>query len=77
MMARRELVRTLLGFQETGDRWGIHPRSVKRAAERGEIRTVRIGRRVLIPITEILRIEESGRLPLRGQAPPRQGEVGP
>lgn len=41
---------------EAGRRLGIHRRSVVRAIQRGELRAVRLGRRVLVPRAEIERL---------------------
>ena len=51
---------TLYGFSETGKRWGVSPWTVRRAAERGELKTVNIGARRMIPLSEIRRVEEAG-----------------
>jgi excisionase family DNA binding protein len=35
---------------------GVHPLTLRKAIARGEIRAVRVGRRILIPTTEIERL---------------------
>jgi hypothetical protein len=47
------------------ERWPFHVESIRRKIRRGEISSVIIGRRRLIPLSEIHRIEEEGRIPAR------------
>ncbi len=35
---------------------GVHPNTIRRMVWRGELRPVRLGRRVLIPLTEVERL---------------------
>ena len=46
--------------QECAARWGWHPESVRRALRRGDLGSVVLGRRRLIPISEIQRVESEG-----------------
>ena len=46
--------------KQAATRWYWHPESVRRKIRRGEIATVIIGRRRLIPRSEIERIEREG-----------------
>jgi hypothetical protein len=50
----------LLTPMQLGARWGLHPESVRRMLRRGEVRSTIIGRRRLIPRTEISLIENRG-----------------
>jgi len=47
--------------KELALRWSFHPESIRRKIRRGEIDSVVIGRRRLIPAEEVLRIEKGGR----------------
>lgn len=52
--------RDAYGLSEAAARLGVHVRTVRRLAECGSIRTIRIARRVLIPTTELERILREG-----------------
>jgi hypothetical protein len=52
--------RTLFGFAEVGKRWNVSPWTVRRAADRGDLKAVYIGARRLIPLVEIERAEQFG-----------------
>lgn len=52
--------RTLFGFHEVGQRWGVSPWTVRRAVDRGELRSINIGARRLIPLIELERAERDG-----------------
>jgi hypothetical protein len=43
-------------------RWAWHPESIRRKLRRGEIESVIIGRRRLIPIAAVERVETEGRV---------------
>jgi len=45
--------------------YGVSRDSVKRAAKSGSLRTIRIGGRVLVPISECERIEREGLGPVK------------
>ncbi len=57
---KREFVRTLFGFSEVADRWGLSVDSVRRAADRGDLKTVNIQGRRMVPLSEIQRAEQYG-----------------
>jgi hypothetical protein len=46
----------LFTFQSAGLLLGVHPSLLKRAADRGQVRVIEIGRRKLIPKPEITRL---------------------
>lgn len=52
--------RSLFSFDEVAERWGVSPWTVRRAADRDELKTVNIGARRLIHREEILRAEQTG-----------------
>jgi hypothetical protein len=52
--------RRAVGFSEFAKMFDISKDSAKRAAKRGELRTIRIGARVVVPISECERIEREG-----------------
>ena len=64
MLRPVEDVRTLLSFIEVAHRWGVSPFTVRRQADAGEIQTIFIGSRRLVPIREVKRVEKQG-LPRR------------
>ena len=45
---------------EVADMFGLSLDSVKRAAKRGDLKTIRFGGRRLVPLTEIERVERDG-----------------
>lgn len=51
------LQQSLIGISQVAQRLGVSPLTIRRAIKDGEIACVRIRRRVLIPLEEILRIE--------------------
>ena len=55
-----------LTAKQVGGRWGWHPESVRRAMRERRIESTVIGRRRLIPISEIERIEAEGRIARAG-----------
>jgi excisionase family DNA binding protein len=52
------LQQSLIGISQGARRLGVSPLTLRRAIKDGEIACVRIRRRVLIPVEEILRIEQ-------------------
>lgn len=61
-----EMTDRLRSIQEAADRLGISPWTVRRLADRGELRSVRMGRRVLISEREIVRVINNGTVKARG-----------
>ncbi len=53
-------VRTLFGFAELAARWNVSKDTLRLAAEAGHMKTVYLGGRRLIPITEVTRVESEG-----------------
>lgn len=47
---------------QVAQRWGYHPESVRRLLRRGEIESVIRGRRRLVPVAELERVEAEGRV---------------
>jgi hypothetical protein len=56
---------TFLSPAQLAQRWPLHPESIRRKLRRREIASVLIGRKRLIPLSEIERIEAEGRIPAR------------
>jgi excisionase family DNA binding protein len=56
----KKMTRHLFTFAEVAERWGISHFTIRRAVERGELKTVYIGSRRLLPISEVLRAEQYG-----------------
>jgi hypothetical protein len=52
--------RKLLSFAEAGTRWGVSVFTIRRLADQGELATVNIGARRMIPISECERVEMQG-----------------
>jgi hypothetical protein len=52
--------RTLFGFDELATRWSVSLWTLRRAANRSELRTISIGARRLVPLDEVLRVEQVG-----------------
>ena len=50
----------MIGIAQAAQTLGVHRDSVRRRVVTGEIRSTRIGRRILIPVTEIERICRDG-----------------
>jgi excisionase family DNA binding protein len=50
----------LFSVQETAKRWGVSPFTVRRLIEAGELRSVTIAARRLVPVSEIERCEVQG-----------------
>lgn len=57
----------LSGVDETSKRLGVSSATVRRKIKDGSIRTVRLGRRLLVPEDEVLRICSQGCENARGQ----------
>ena len=49
----------LFSVQETAKRWGVSPFTIRRLIDSGELRSVTIAARRLVPISEIERCEGS------------------
>ena len=47
---------------QTASRWGFHSESIRRLVRDRKIAAIIIGRRLLIPLSEIERIEREGRI---------------
>jgi len=47
---------------QVASRWGFHPESIRRLIRQRSIAAVVLGRRLLIPVSEIDRIEREGRI---------------
>ena len=52
--------KSLFGIGEAADRWGISPWTVRRLIDSGELRSVTIGARRLLPLAEVQRAEQFG-----------------
>jgi excisionase family DNA binding protein len=52
--------RTLLSIDETAERWGVSPWTVRRLIRAGDLCSVLIGTRRLVPLPAVERAEESG-----------------
>jgi hypothetical protein len=50
----------MFSYQALERRWGVSVYTVRRLVEKGELRSVGIAGRVLIPIEEVLRAERYG-----------------
>jgi hypothetical protein len=55
----RSLVAEFLSKQAAALALGLSPRSIDRAIKRGQVRTILIGRRRLVPRTELARLAVS------------------
>lgn len=54
------LQQTLFGIAQTARRWSVSNDTIRRAADAGAIKTVQLGARRMVPLTEIERIEREG-----------------
>ncbi len=45
-----------LSVERTASLIGVHINTIRRSAKRGYIRTVRMGTRVIVPVSELIRI---------------------
>jgi excisionase family DNA binding protein len=52
--------RELFSFDELADRWGVSQWTIRRCADRGDLKVINIGTRRLIPKSEIMRVEQVG-----------------
>jgi hypothetical protein len=52
--------KTLFGIAETAGRWGVSTFSVRRLIDAGELGSVTIGARRLVPLAEIRHAEQHG-----------------
>lgn len=52
--------RTAFGIAEAAQSLGCHPDTLRRAANEGRLKTIRLSRRVLIPASEMQRIVAEG-----------------
>lgn len=58
--AEEPFAKLVYSVRETAELLGVHANTIRRAIERGELRAVRLGDRVLIPRNEIWRLLEGG-----------------
>lgn len=68
--------KAVLSIFEVAQLLGLHKNTVRRQIWRGELKAIRIGRRLLVPIAEVERLV--GPLPegaLRDEETPREGGV--
>jgi excisionase family DNA binding protein len=56
----RETTRRAFTFAESANMFGVSKDSLKRAAKRGDLRTIMVGGRRLVPASECDRIEKEG-----------------
>ena len=54
------VMQTLFGFPVLAARWGVSTDMLKRAAARGELKTIRLAGRVMVPRSEVERVEAEG-----------------
>ena len=52
--------RQLFSFAEVAQRWGVSPFTVRRRVEAGDVKSINIGARRLIPLEEVQRVEKHG-----------------
>jgi excisionase family DNA binding protein len=50
----------LYGIPNLANRWEVSKDTIRRKIQAGEIRSVRIGSRILVPLGEIERVEQFG-----------------
>ncbi len=50
--------RTLLSIEEGAERWGVDRKTVRARIDRGELRRVRVGRLVRIPVAAVESFEQ-------------------
>jgi hypothetical protein len=51
---------TLFGFSQLAERWDVSKDTLRRAAEAGDLKTIYLAGRRLIPVAEVLRVEREG-----------------
>ena len=61
-----------LTLTQAAQRLSISPRTLARMAKAGEVRTVTLGRRVLVPTSELARLLEPAEAPVRPLAAPKR-----
>ena len=54
------MTKLMVGVQEAAEMTGISRFTVAKMARLGRIKTVRVGRRVLVPVVELERLAKSG-----------------
>ena len=59
-MLKTMVAKSLFGINESAQRLGISPHTVRRRIRLGEISSITIGSRRLIPFSEVERIEQHG-----------------
>jgi excisionase family DNA binding protein len=64
-----------LTLAQAAQRLGVSSRTLARMAKSGEVRTVRLGRRVLVSTSELARLLESAEAPPKPLAAPRKREA--
>ena len=52
--------KTLFGISNLANRWEVSKDSVRRRIKSGDIHAIRFGSRILVPLSEILRVEQFG-----------------
>ncbi len=53
MAGPASIERAGVGVDEVAQAWGVHPLTVRRAIARGDLTSIRIGRRVLVPLSAL------------------------
>lgn len=56
----QKVSRTAFGIAEAAQSLGCHPDTLRRAANEGRLKTIRLSRRVLVPAREMQRILAEG-----------------
>jgi hypothetical protein len=51
---------TLFSFSQCAERWNVSKDTLRRAAEADELKTIYLAGRRLIPLSEVLRVEQEG-----------------
>lgn len=51
---------TLFSFERLSKRWDVSPATIRRQADHGRLKTIRIGRRRFVPLHEVERVEATG-----------------
>ena len=59
--------KTLFGFHEVARRWGVNPWTIRRLVDNGQLVSVNIGARRMIPLSEVERAEKVGAGPRKGK----------
>jgi hypothetical protein len=59
-MTVAEISRTLFGFGELSKRWDVSADTLRRKAVTGELKTIYLAGRRLIPVGEVQRVEREG-----------------